>query len=328
MNRAPRPSLLLTLPLLLSACGGSDSVPHAAAHRGAAAATSSGMVTGAAPNLPGGGGRPAVTPGPSSLNSAPSAGTVSAATSTARASRPTSAASASASAGAAPASTATGACPDPRYCPDYFTPYDAHWPLDASGHAVVHYRVNPSHPASPTPLSDAQIVDAVDRLAATWHAADPSVFFVDDGTTTDQPVDFNDVVGFSAAAGNAAVNIPYTVGSDGRTITGFDIQLAPDTNWLWQPCDGSTTPCTPYAGSGDDLGATLAHAWGHAIGLGDLGGTQDALLTDSGGIESGPDCGPNRPVCRYAASLGLGDVLGARHLYPTSAAMPAIAYDQ
>lgn len=193
---------------------------------------------------------------------------------------------------------------------------------------MVHYRVNPSHPASPTPLSDAQIVDAVDQLAATWHAADPSVSFVDDGTTTDQPIDFNDVVGFSAAAGNAAVNIPLTVSSDGRTITGFDIQLAPNVDWLWQPCDGSTTPCSPYSGNGLDLGSTMAHAWGHAIGLGDLGGMQDALLTDSGGIGAGPDCGPNRAVCRYAASLGLGDVLGARHLYPTSAPMPAIAFDE
>ena len=31
----------------------------------------------------------------------------------------------------------------------------------------------------------------------------------------------------------------------------------------------------------------------------------DRLLTDYGGIPSGPDCGPAGPVCRFAITLGL-----------------------
>jgi hypothetical protein len=192
----------------------------------------------------------------------------------------------------------------------------------------VHYRVNPSHPGAQTQLSDSQVIAAVEQLAQTWHAADPSISFVDDGVTTDQPVNFNNVVGFSAAAGNAAANIPLNISPDGRTITGFDIQLAPAATWVWRPCDGASTPCDPYPGAGNDLGATLAHAWGHAIGLGDLPRADERLLTNSGGISAGPDCSSNGPVCRFAATLGLGDILGGRHLYPTTAPMPAIAYDQ
>ncbi len=207
-------------------------------------------------------------------------------------------------------------------------PDDAHWPRNASGRATVHYRVNPSHTGTTTSLSDTQIVEAVDATAGMWHAVDPSISFVDDGTTTDQPVNFNDVVGFTAAAANAAVNIPVSVSSDGTTITGFDIQLNPGDAWLWHPCDGAGTACTPYPGNGLDIGSSLAHAWGHAIGLADLGSVQDALLTNSGGIGNGPDCGSKGEVCRFAVTPGLGDVLGARHLYPTSATMPAIPDDE
>jgi len=203
------------------------------------------------------------------------------------------------------------------------------WPRDASGHTTVHYRINPSHPGTPTNLTDSQIVNATQQMAQVWMSAVPSVTFVYDGQTTDQPVNFNDVVGFTAAAGNAAVNIPMTFSSDGKTITGFNVQFAPQVPWSWEPCDGASVPCNPYPGTGLDIGASLAHAWGHVLGLDDFAATRDQLLTDAGGISVGPDCGGSAgPVCRFAATLGLGDILGARHLYPTSAAMPTLYYDQ
>ena len=191
---------------------------------------------------------------------------------------------------------------------------------------MIHYEINDGIPPG-VPITTSQFVAAVQQLAQTWMSADPSVRLVDDGLTTAQPVNFNDVVGFTPVATGYA-NIPLTFSSDGKTITAFDIQLASNATWAYAPCDGASTPCSAYAGTGVDLGAILAHSWGHVLGLADFGAARDHLLTDYGGIATGPDCGPAGPVCRFAATLGLGDILGARYLYPTSLAMPTIYDDQ
>jgi hypothetical protein len=135
------------------------------------------------------------------------------------------------------------------------------------------------------------------------------------------------VVGFVPSTG-FAVNIPLRQAGDGHTYNGFNIQLSLNGPWQWAPCDGASVPCNPYAGAGQDIGASLVHAWGHALGLGDLAGDADRLLSNYGGITTGSDCSINGPICRYAVTLGLGDVLGERHLYPTSAPMPTLYYDQ
>lgn len=334
---APRSLVPIALSLLLlAACGGGGPTPSSPHSRGEAV-HDGGAAADPASGAPGGSeGNPA----PSGLPTQASTGVTglyAAHTGSTQTSHPSGTAQGVQSTGgshgsstAAPSAQETGGCPDPRYCADYQTLQgDATWPRDASGSAVIHYRINLSRPGSPTQLSDAQVVAAVQQLARTWNTADPSVSFAYDGTTTDQAIDFNNVVGFSAAAANGAANIPVQVSSDGRTITGFDIQLSPSTMWLWQPCDGASTPCDPYPGTGVDLGSIMAHSWGHALGLVDFDRAGDGLLTDVGSIIVGPDCGGRgQPVCRYAATLGLGDVLGARHLYPTSAAMPRIVYDQ
>jgi hypothetical protein len=219
-----------------------------------------------------------------------------------------------------------GSCPDPRYCADYFLSGGA-WPMDNSGRVTIHYRINPAIPAGVS-FTGTRFVQAVQDVAQTWMTADPSVQFAFDGTTTDQPVNFNNVVGFAPVASGYA-NIPLNVSSDGRTYTGFNIQLQDGSEWNDEPCNGATVPCSPYSGTGVDLRAMLAHCWGHVLGLGDLAASSDSLLTDYGGIAAGPDCGAAAgPVCRFAATLGLGDVLGARHLYPTSAQMPTLYDDQ
>src|SRR5581483_1378066 len=192
----------------------------------------------------------------------------------------------------------------PRYCADYYLDQgDPSWPKDGSGVAVIHYRINPSHSGTPTQLSDSQIIAVVQQMAHVWMAADPSLDFVYDGQTSDQPVSNNNVVGFSAAAANGAANISLAASADGKTITGFDIALAPQVTWEWDSCDGASTACSPYPGPGSalDVGAILAHSWGHVLGLGDLAATQDEYLTDFGGIAgSYPDCGGNASgmICR------------------------------
>jgi hypothetical protein len=333
-----RTTLMAMATLLVAACGSAATRggPHAAR---TTPASTSGVVSGeatGAPDAP-----PGASPGPSGL---PNIQPYGAATGSTTYGTPLKGSGASATpSGNAVAPShqpnpppappgSGGTCPDPRYCADYsLLPNDASWPKDSGGRTSIHYRINPSHAGTPTQLSDAQIIAAVQQLARTWEAAAPSVTFVYDGQTSDQPVNFNNVVGFTAAAGNAAVNIPMTFSSDGKTITGFNIQFAPQIGWTWQPCDGASVPCDPYPGTGLDLGAASAHAWGHVIGLGELAGSRDVLLTNAGSIATGPDCGSTAgPVCRFAVTLGLGDIRGARFLYPgsQSAPMPTIYYDQ
>jgi hypothetical protein len=222
--------------------------------------------------------------------------------------------------------SSSGSCPDPRYCADYITSGGA-WPSDGAGHVVIHYRVNPSHDGGDTTLTATLVIAAVEHQAQVLMAADPAVELVDDGTTSDQAAGFNNVVGFVPATG-FYVNMPLRQAGDGHTYNGFNIQLALNAPWRWAPCDGDSTPCDPYPGTGVDVGAMLTHAWGHVLGLSDLGGDADRLLSNYGGISAGPDCSTYGPVCRFASTLGLGDVLGVRHLYHTSAPMPRLVYDQ
>lgn len=144
--------------------------------------------------------------------------------------------------------------------------------------------------------------------------------FVYDGTTTDQAIAFNNVVAFQVGGGGGIANIRHQRGPDGHTFSGFDVQLNATTPWTWEPCDPPAgKPCSLYPGPGIDLEAAMAHSWGHVLGHNDLASEDDRLLTDYGGIPSGPDCGPAGPVCRFADTLGLGDVLGVRYMFGSDA---------
>lgn len=228
-----------------------------------------------------------------------------------------------------PSSAATGSCPNPRYCADYInTP--ATWPTDNTGHAVIHYSVNPGPPPS-TDLSATQIVTIVQRAAQTWMAADSVIQLIYDGTTNQQPEGFNNVVGFVPGPWTANTQVGTDPGTS--TASGFDIQLDTGPYWTWQPCNPAAGhPCSPYTHSGSnlyDLEQILAHEWGHVVGDSDVGDSQrDYLLTEYGASYNGPDCGTNGPVCRFADTLGLGDILGVRHQYPTAEPMPVLYDDQ
>lgn len=237
--------------------------------------------------------------------------------------------------GPSPAPQGVGTCPDPRSCPAY-TIVQSYWPADSSGHIVVHYTVNPGPPQY-TDLSTTQIVDIVRRGAATWMAVDPTIELIYDGTTTPAPEGFNNVVGFvpcpAACAGVANTQTSVAPGTDAND--GFNIQLNTGYFWTWQACGPPGKPCDAYAHSdpGDseqlvDLQQTMTHEWGPVVGLDDISDTQrDPLMTMFGGLLQGPDCGPLGPVCRFGDTLGLGDVLGVRKKYATSAAMPTL-YDE
>lgn len=203
----------------------------------------------------------------------------------------------------------SGACPNPCTCPDFYVTGDR-WPTDSSGHATIHYRINPSGVTSP--LSPQQLIAAITAGAQAWMDADPAVELVYDGTTTSPPA-LDNVVGF---VDNGA---PGT--TDGGMGRPFDIQLAA-SGWVWQPCDPAhAVPCTAYdSGSGAyDLQQVVTHEWGHVLGVGHAPNTDDAQLTMFGTADGACPQVSSGYTCRYADTLGYGDVLGERALYPSSA---------
>jgi hypothetical protein len=219
-------------------------------------------------------------------------------------------------AGVCPPPPPTGHCPDPCACPDYAL--NSAWTTDSTGHAVIHYRINPS--GSGSSLSNDQIVAAINAGASTWMQADALVQLVYDGTTTDPPA-FNNVVGYSPNAGDGVADV-----SAGRA---FDIKFGPIVS-QWSPCDPAHgVPCSAYytGNSADDLQSVATHEWGHVLGVAHPLNQNDNDLTMYG--QANGDCPgffSGGYTCRYGDTLGYGDVLAVRKLYPTSAPLPTLYY--
>lgn len=221
-----------------------------------------------------------------------------------------------------PATTTTrapaGGCPDPRGCPKY-TLLGGRWPRDANGVATVHYRVKTSghSPVTAAPITPEQLIAAVRAAAQTWMDAVPSVRLVYDGTTDEAPNSSNNVVGWGTASGSTGVaETRFTPTPSGPTYSGFSVYLTPTYGFTSRPCDPAHgQPCDDDNSLGVDLHGILTHEWGHVLGLehsNDQSGTEELTMYSTGG---------NR---RHYVTLGLGDILGARNLYPTNAPMPTL----
>lgn len=142
--------------------------------------------------------------------------------------------------------------------------------------------------------------------------ADPVVELIYDGTTTDPPA-LDNVVGFVDNGAPGA--------TDGGAGKPFDIHLMP-SGWAWKPCDPAHgSPCTDYyTGNGTyDLQYIATHEWGHVLGVGHAANADDTELTMYGAADGACTMQSSGYTCRYGDTLGYGDVLGERALYPTSA---------
>lgn len=208
-----------------------------------------------------------------------------------------------------------GSCPDPRYCPKYAL--DVPWQTDAQGRVTIHYRVNPMLPAIATFTVD-QFTQAVQDAAKAWMDSDPDkVFLIYDGTTNDAPSEFNNVIGFAPSDTSYVVRSPLT----GNYKTSFNMVLSTNKGWDYRRCHPPAVPCDPYeSDAASDLASILAHEWGHVLGHGEMTDSdgRDMTMNPSGGVDKAG------VLNRKQVTLGLGDVLGVRHLYPTSVGMPIL----
>jgi hypothetical protein len=211
-----------------------------------------------------------------------------------------------------------GGCPDPRGCPNYKL-LGGRWPRDPNGVATIHYRVKTTGhtPASGTPITPEQLVADTRAAAQTWMDAVPSVNLVFDGTTTEAPNSSNNVIGWGFASGATGVaETRFTPGPDGPTFTGFSVYLTPTYAFTSRSCDPAHgQPCDDDPNLGANLRGTLIHELAHVLGLdhvNDQPGTAELTMYSVGGEG------------RHYITLGLGDVLGARELYPTNAPLPTL----
>lgn len=212
-------------------------------------------------------------------------------------------------------------CPDPRTC-NHYDMNPGVWPASSDGVARIPYFINPTQ----SWLPEADAIAAIRAGLSTWERWNPKVRFVYGGVTTTPPLSFDglNVIGWPAAKTEAGTH------RSGSRIDEFDIFLDLAGPWTWNPCAQQDGSCTtvPWYGPGElvgqpdgfiDLQAIVTHEAGHALGLGDLGPGDDCLLTMRGGVGASADqqpAGCNQWTNRSQATLGLGDVLGLKKLYP------------
>jgi hypothetical protein len=184
----------------------------------------------------------------------------------------------------------------------------------------VQFWINPAPPATSSTLTADDVEGAVLAAVHTWMAADPQVQLAYQGRTTSVPGGFNGVIGFAPVGNGFGITdgpTPSCSGCADPHYTGFDIRLDSATRWTSTPCDPTRgAACTATGGGAYEVQEVVTHELGHVLGLGHPPVTHDnselTMYSD--------ECAG----CRWKETLGLGDVLGARALYPTSAPMPAL----
>lgn len=189
------------------------------------------------------------------------------------------------------------------------------YPASADGIVRIPYWVNPTQPW----LTEVQAVGAVRAAARAWEMYNPRIDFIYRGTTDEPPVLWDNKLVVAWAP------LPAGGMTSGNAETGHDVFIAVQSVQAWEPC---STDCRPYrlryvANAGltyvayGDVQGVITHEFGHVLGL----DHSDKGLTMSGQIGT-YEQPPEGYGSREWSTLGLGDVLGVKKLYPWKCPKP------
>lgn len=217
-------------------------------------------------------------------------------------------------------SQADSSCPAVKTCRAYVLEGYS-WPHRLGKPVVIPYYVstklsNPWVPATELPK-------VVAAATAVWMKADPLVRFRYMGTTDalpGAPFDGKNVIGYGAPEGAPGAELADTATdfTSQGTIIETDISIDPTRPWSWTQCAQRDAGCAghstdlvkePLSGDtwGPEIQGVLEHELGHALGLDHSdakGGTEETMFSQ-------------QPAQNLAMqTLGLGDILGVRAIYP------------
>lgn len=239
-------------------------------------------------------------------------------------------------AGQGSAGAAEPDCPAPDACADYVVAGPRWLPPPYQTTVQIPYWINPAQPWVP----ESSAVSSIRRAFATWDDVLPTVAFVFEGVTARPPVpdDGINVVGWGAMHATALT----LKSQDSWRIWGADTILnVAYPPWVSYDCEQANNSCvdrpvdfpadwhvlppgTPDLGErpllAADIQNVVTNAVGHWLGLAGLPDPvrhRRMTMLGQGLARQGW-------AQREKSTLGLGDILGAREVYPCDCPLPAV----
>jgi hypothetical protein len=188
------------------------------------------------------------------------------------------------------------------------------WRPDPDGIVRINFYVNPTPPAG-SGLTEDTMEAAFLAGTKIIEAANPRIKYEYQGRTDRVPRQFDGFNDFQFGDGTR-----HSFDRDGYIYEADILPRAtpPAGTWAYTPCEQWDGTCGDSGNGKFEIMNTIVHEEMHSMGLADLPvepATSELTMNPSG------NAGPGN---RFRVTLGLGDVLGLRALYPTSAPMPPI----